>query len=668
MPYSQKQNSRGRGTSEYEAIGHRFSIEAPLRMENAPKAVRETYRTYFARRTENERDENVRHLSELCQLMWQFGDGGAGDKLNPFVYDATMLGMIFDNTPEESRLKPEVGRDFRCAWKTYVEHIRKLYASGESDWFNERQTITYPELPLPVDENPYRREYPLDITACEPSPESELTYTMDLLRHRDNMARLEYEFQRRLARMCKLSKKKPVKSLGDWALQQPEVQSVDETFWSTTELFADPDRMNDILHCTNMETVPTRAIEALHYLNRIAQVLSDDTKSLDMKASLNNETTFRQVMFAQEALGPLADTQGFEALTIALDGAAKEIRLNFGTDEDRRALALARRIKQDLPPAAEINSLVENALGSILFDTIAEPLIKGDDIGEKVIYGEGVLQQTDSDKEQRLRYRVKSDGSLGWKIKTWAEREAKNTNRTVMEVLDEIEQQIDDVTPMDIVGVTVMAQDEDEQRAIFGQMMKNALSNADMNIDLKASPSRKHAIQIRGTREFQDDFRKYLLSIGLTNEQLEDDENSTTAVIQWSPKEEKRSEYTREDLHIAKITFYYLSENGALLPMEIQCITERYRIEMRYKKIAHWLFKAGEVDKVDDSKILKESESCIESPRRVAKKERARERSQKAIEEFGRRKEEMRYAKSINKESAAESWDWRQKIEKYVET
>jgi hypothetical protein len=144
---------------------------------------------------------------------------------------------------------------------------------------------------------------------------------------------------------------------------------------------------------------------------------------------------------------------------------------------------------------------------------------------------------------------------------------------------------------------------------------------------LVPSPSRKHAIHIRGTKEFLENFRTYLSGIDLTDEQLDRD-------IEW------KEELTHDDLHVAKITFYY-TDGDTLLPMEIQCVTEKYRAAMRTGKIAHWLHKAGK-------KGSPEAKN-----------------SDKYIKELSDRKLQMQEPDSINLRSASGSWDLRWQIERY---
>jgi hypothetical protein len=594
--------------------------------------------------------------------MWEFGDNASGEKLNPFVYDAAMLGMIFDDTPVESRLKPKAGYYFRCAMKQYFACIRQFYSDGESSWFGNHPTDHAYTPPRTANENPYRRprckNQQGETLACEPSPELELTYVMDLGRHRDKIAKLERNFRLRLNRRCNLPKNKSFASVGSLAVSRAEMQPINAQHWSTAEMFASPNEMHAALYDTNMEAVLIRAIESFSYLDQIVQTLTDDTKSFDERGRFNDQAVFHQAMFAQDVLAPLVENQGFDALAMALDGTAKEIRLFFGTDEDRRCLKLAQQVKRDLPTPDKTNDVVQDTLEDLLFSTVTETLIKGDDTGSKVIYGQGWAQEHSDGTERRVRYRVKSDGSLAWKIKLAAEKRARETGRKVTEILDEMEQNLDEAAPVDIAGVTVIALDEADQRNMFGQICQNALENEKkVALDdesaapymLKAAPSREQAIQIRGTEEFLKAFRAHLIDIGVDESQLENK-------IQW------KKESSRENLHIAKITLHR-PVDGVVLPMEIQCVTEEYRAAMRYGEVSHWLFKANKLDKSKETN----DEGGNAKSRRANRQQTILKRLQEAIAGLGRRKSQLVHPESVNDESAAKSWELRWHVEHFVE-
>ncbi|MCL2451383.1 hypothetical protein FWD20_00640 [Candidatus Saccharibacteria bacterium] len=572
---------------------------------------------------------------------------GEDRKLNPFTYYTAMLGPIFDGTREDLRLIPATGEIFRSAWKMFCEWTRNHYETGDGSWFAKSPPHSYVE-PENIHDNPYKNhlksKQPFDeIFPCELSPERELTYTYDLGRHRRKIADFIKHFYGQLNTKFKFGKLVlPEGGLVDFVLKQVEHKPIDESTWSTADVsnLVQADRMRNVLHDTNMENSLIRAVEALADLIRATQILSDPTE----RDKFNNPVVFREVMLAQEVLAHLAESQGFDALFIALDGMAKEIRLTFGTHTDRRCLELARRIKKDLPGAENINSAVESVLEELSGSTAAtNPLIKSDESPSRITYGEGWIEGSAGDSN-RVRYRIKSDGSLGWKIKQYVKKEADKTGKTPEKILDEIENSPDITTLiMDIVGVTVMAQDESDQHVIFGRMVGNLLEAQSIDPSRyrsKPAPSRKQAIQIRGTKKFTEDFSTHLSKIGLSEETIQG-----MIEFKWGEGEgEKFIEYTNDDVHVAKITFIYTRDDGVELPMEIQCVTEDYRTAMRDGKIAHWLFKAGHKASSNISRLVA------------------------AIKELTKRKKHMGRPDSVSVRSAHESWRQRLEVEHFGET
>ena len=120
---------------------------------------------------------------------------------------------------------------------------------------------------------------------------------------------------------------------------------------------------------------------------------------------------------------------------------------------------------------------------------------------------------------------------------------------------------------MDILGITAVVKDDEDQVKLFHALGKGIYSSD--KIQPYAAPTKASAVHVRGMDDFID--------------------NMIRDIPVNVPVDVKKSS-SPEAMHYGKITGFYSN-----LPFEIQCVTRFYRDSMQIGPLAHILYKEKKV-------------------------------------------------------------------------
>lgn len=344
--------------------------------------------------------------------------------------------------------------------------------------------------------------------------------------------------------------------------------------WLQQSALAKPEVLAKTAETINVESLLIASAESLQKLN--------DNCS-------NSLATMQEVVFTEQILEPMAEMIGFDGLAMALSSRSKEVRLtNAGRSdlldradnmlncisafdrEHNKRLCVERAV-------SEINGAVFGAPHSF----VAEPAIETTGDNEAIfgtIIDQGHRSNLTPAKDNTVgRFRLKSRGSLAMKLYN-AERDKAQ----------EFAPDQSDV-PMDLLGMTLIAKDEAEQRKIFAQVV-TGIYNCN-SIHPLAANSKISPVHIAGTEDYIERLLADLSQRGGTNRNPSE---RLHILVDGKPAEDAAG------LHLAKVTFSY--DN---IPVEIQIVTQQARDEMRCGKLAHIIYKArtsgnnpGDVDQL----------------------------------------------------------------------
>lgn len=440
-----------------------------------------------------------------------------GNELNPATLEAASLGMVKDM---------QAGLNATNKGKIRANDIL-------ADYVLQRENINKDDL---------RGHNPKSLIE-QIRPSRETIYAIGLLQDRERLFDL---------------KQKCVNPDSDGDVipidRQPKPRDVE---WLENPTIADPDLLSETVENVNVESILIAGAEAMQRLDDHAE---------DSRATLND------VKFIERVLGPIAEVIGFDTMAQAMYDKTKRLRLKYGGKQYLvdYADSILERVNK-FNEADGVDDNVKHIVGGATQELfkLDEPVITNQPIAynkqNQAVYGYSDkfdLHIGDEDIPVSLRYRLKTGGSLAWKM--FKEEQA---GKDISKI------------PMDIVGATVVLESEGEksiadQRKVFAALVRSATTADDPDVSLRPAPSKNSPVHVAGT----EDYVKHM-SQSLTNI--------------YSGSVDKKVASNSDGLHLGKITLMYHN-----IPCEVQCVTRHYRDLMQRGPIAHIIYK------VKDSSVL----------------------------------------------------------------
>lgn len=376
-------------------------------------------------------------------------------------------------------------------------------------------------------------------------------------------------------------------SLATLGLNLPNNQqgSIDTALWEEIAPMARAETLRTAVENINIESLLIAAAEALQRLNARPS---------------NNLATLQDITFVEQILEPMSEMIGFDSLAMALSSRTKEIRLaNMGHQDlvDSAEIMLhcvdqfdctgsrrssAKRLVRDsldnifgLPMAFNAESAVEvSGPSEAVFGTITT--------------NDPNVDISDEDDGTVGRFRLKSRGSLAWKLyqeerKSSSSKDIQSSDDFAPDLKDKIEHD-----PMDIMGITLICKDEPEQRRVFTELV-NGVYHSPATTPRIAN-SKISPVHIAGMPDYID---RVMADLSGSHSDLDKfSDGNLPFMIDAKPAKDE------DGLTLAKITFTY----GGV-PTEVQVVTAEQRYQMRCGLKAHVIYKARGAG-ADESDIM----------------------------------------------------------------
>ncbi|MDO4271682.1 MAG: hypothetical protein Q4C83_01705 [Candidatus Saccharibacteria bacterium] len=323
--------------------------------------------------------------------------------------------------------------------------------------------------------------------------------------------------------------------------------------WLANPEIADAETLYQLASTINIESVLISGAETLLKLTRST---NNDRRTLDL------------VRYSEQIVAPVAEVIGFDALAMSLNSTTKTIRLTNGNRPDlvMKANAMIERFRQfdyNHSTGSNVKTAFTDITSQLLGDDnvpLSPTLPVSYGTSNRSVYGDTKVGRIDTPEgEVRVgwRFRLKTPGSLAWKM-LQAERKGENSS----------------VAPMDILGITAVANTDEEQAKLFRMLANNLHQSND--IEPYPAPSKTAAICVRGTPDYIEQMTK-----GLPEQSIDITEGDSA-----------------DDIHWGKVTGFYGN-----LPFEIQCVSKHYRDAMQRGFLAHIIYKANKSGTLSDSEI-----------------------------------------------------------------
>lgn len=289
-----------------------------------------------------------------------------------------------------------------------------------------------------------------------------------------------------------------------------------------------------------LRTMLIKSAQALHKL-------SDDT--------LPEKELFRTIAAIESVYAPLCEITGFDAFAATLLDQTNQIRLQKAGRGDLVAKArdMLASFGDRRSLEAFISQLPEQLVGSSDHEAIIdESHTYANYFGRT--YSHSSI--TRSDQLIQSVMRIKSVGSLARKL---LHQETKGLST--------------DISPLDIVGMTIIIPDEDDVPAVFADIITHL--NDTNGLSFEPAPSRYEALHIKGERSFIDRVRAAAANV--SNKAIDECEND-------------------KGFEVAKATVLFprydeSTKTTHQIPIEIQCTHKEARKEGRLGYDSHTLFK-----------------------------------------------------------------------------
>ena len=326
--------------------------------------------------------------------------------------------------------------------------------------------------------------------------------------------------------------------------------------WLADPAITDADTLHNTVETINIESVLISGVETLIKLRDHA---------------VNDRATLDLVRYSEQIVAPIAEVIGFDTLAMSLNSMTKTIRLENGGRGYllHRANAMIDRFRsydRGHSLAHNVVSIFNDVTSDVLGDTSQNlmpslPVNYGDD--NQAVYGDTPVKTIDTANgpvEASWRFRLKTPGSLAWKM---YQREKKGKDSSV--------------TSMDVLGITAVVNNDDDQIKLF-QSMVNGLYNSD-RLQPHPSPTKISPVHIRGRGSYINNMVDGIQGVDVDSI-------------------DRREVDSAEALHYAKVTGFYSN-----LPFEIQCVTRFYRDSMQIGPLAHIIYKAQKVGKMSHAEV-----------------------------------------------------------------
>ncbi|MCL1877006.1 hypothetical protein FWF74_03175 [Candidatus Saccharibacteria bacterium] len=307
-----------------------------------------------------------------------------------------------------------------------------------------------------------------------------------------------------------------------------------DDFWQKQSSISIEDMCN-LLGTVDLEAIPILGAKSLAFMCNRMPLRGNDIQEVSNSPEMQN-----QMALAQTLLAPACELIGYDGLAMALQSVVSQAAMR--RDRQTYFIDKAREVLDQLPPPEELQEDITRVIGGLLdHDSINAESFQG---GERhgILFGEGLWDRGNDLPDGRFVYRRKSTGSIATKVQDDYRKYGR------------IE------TPRDIVGITIIAQDDKERLRIFGQMITNAGRVDDQKIG---------SAKIIGS----SDFIEQMIS-GISGTY---DENAAKLE---APVERNNGYQT------AKV---YIRRKNT--PFEIQVTTRQERDMNRYGRTAHILYK-----------------------------------------------------------------------------
>ena len=325
--------------------------------------------------------------------------------------------------------------------------------------------------------------------------------------------------------------------------------------WLANPTITDADTLHNAVETINIESILISGAETLAKLQNQPD---------------NSWETLDLVRYSEQLIAPIAEVIGFDTLAMSLNSLTKSIRLTNGGRGYllHRANAMIDRFRA-YDRSHSLAHNVSNAFTTIvadIFDMPSDglqpnlPVNYGDD--NRSVYGDTQsidMPTDDGNVPVSWRFRLKTPGSLAWKM---YQNEKKGKK--------------DGVTPMDILGITAVVDNEEDQVKLFHALANGLYTSEELH--QHKAPSKISPVHVRGRYEYAKNMADGLIA-----------DNIDIFYVQ-SP----------DALHYGKVTGFY-----GKLPFEIQCVTRFYRDSMQIGPLAHIIYKAQQVGKMSHDEVAR---------------------------------------------------------------
>ncbi len=355
--------------------------------------------------------------------------------------------------------------------------------------------------------------------------------------------------------------------------------------WLATEPYLDFDHMYNMLYEKNIESF---IIKAAELVDNMANPSSNRESAL-----------FQDVLEAESFYAPILEVLGFDGLASVLRSYAHRRRLiSYDEAKGREQIhdtKSSTTTEESGPSGAKCigeAELVIEKIENIGMEKVAQhifgdnrlltqPAVGEDHEGNVPIQIGDLLMDWHGSEISLGRYRLKTVGSLASKMHNKG-----------------------GVTPMDIVGMTVVSGDVRESARAFVAFMTERVDCPESGLLEHKADSKERPFFVSGSTEHIGAVKQELRLKGVDEKRVQ--------------FEEKSSEYANErgqkPLEVSKITFF-ATIDGIQVPTEVQFVTQGERERMRTGDIAHIIYKylkqLGDDDDPEKSKITNEQRRRI---------------------------------------------------------
>ncbi len=317
-------------------------------------------------------------------------------------------------------------------------------------------------------------------------------------------------------------------------IQEGSKNAVPKDFWLKKASMVDPDLMSGLLEEVNIESVLIKVAEMLDNLHN---------PSPKKESSLLQDINEAEAFYA-----PLCELLGFDGMAMALRDTVSGIR--FKKSGDQHLVDKAKEVLDTIKSLDDVEAIFSTIFG--LGNFVISKVVGDVSDAHKVLIGDLI---TEGDIESKGAWRVKSLGSYCSKL--------RNNGG---------------IAPMDVLGITLIANDLIGVRDLFFRIVELVKSKPDQ-IKPKPSDKRTTPAVIKGDDEFLGIFDGH-------------DLEGLATVKKTKPGAYRVAKFTM------MVTTTLKTEEPKEVPVEIQITTHADRINNRIGSASHVVYKGGVVKNV----------------------------------------------------------------------